>query len=177
MDERLVHFSADPLVSVRSREQEDEWLWRGKPTGLWISIEGEEDSCSWSEWNAREDFRPVWDHRAYEISLRPDASILRICGEAELRRFHRERSIPNPVYKGRDMGSRSMLPDWKTIAQEYQGVIIAPHVWACHIDMSNEMSWYYSWDCSSGCIWDADAVAGFAEIDAKQFAPKVEVDA
>ncbi len=51
----------------------------------------------------------------------------------------------------------SKAVDWTRIASEYQGIIIAPYVWECRLNDS--CNWYYGWDCASGCIWDAAAVA------------------
>ena len=40
---------------------------------------------------------------------------------------------------------------------DYQGIIIAPYLWTRRHHEST--GWYYSWDCASGVIWDARAIA------------------
>jgi len=47
---------------------------------------------------------------------------------------------------------------WSLVADEYQGIVIAPYVWSRRLCYG--ANWYYSWDCASGCVWDASAVAG-----------------
>jgi len=43
--------------------------------------------------------------------------------------------------------------DWKKVAKEYNGIEIWPYQWKCGHDP--KCFWYYSWDCASGCIWNA----------------------
>lgn len=49
------------------------------------------------------------------------------------------------------------LIDWRRVAESYQGIVIAPYVWARRHHLAS--GWYYAWDCASGCIWDSAAVA------------------
>jgi hypothetical protein len=46
--------------------------------------------------------------------------------------------------------------EWRKVAERFDGIIIAPYIWQRRLDL--ESSWYYSWDCASGCIWNASAV-------------------
>lgn len=46
--------------------------------------------------------------------------------------------------------------NWPMVADRYQGIVIAPYLWSRRMDGG---LWYYGWDCASGCIWDAAAVA------------------
>ena len=46
---------------------------------------------------------------------------------------------------------------WSRVAAAYQGMVIAPYIWERRLD--HGASWYYAWDCASGCIWDARAIA------------------
>lgn len=43
------------------------------------------------------------------------------------------------------------------IGARYDGIVITPYVWSMRLDRS--AFWYYGWDCASGCIWNASAVA------------------
>ena len=47
--------------------------------------------------------------------------------------------------------------DWRLVAEEWQGIVIAPYLWERRFD--SDARWYYSWDCASGCIWDHRAIA------------------
>lgn len=47
--------------------------------------------------------------------------------------------------------------DWHDIAAQYQGIIIAPFIY--QRQRAKHTPWYYSWDCASGCIWDATAIS------------------
>ena len=47
--------------------------------------------------------------------------------------------------------SRVKYPDWKLIAQEFDGIEIAPYQWEIRMDYN--FFWYYGWDCASGCLW------------------------
>ena len=52
-------------------------------------------------------------------------------------------------------------PNWAPTAAQYAGVIIAPYQWERRLD-GDASDWYYGWDCASGCIWNADAIASIA---------------
>ena len=56
---------------------------------------------------------------------------------------------------------RDRYIDWPAVATDYPGLIIAPYQWSCR--MSEFTRWYYGWDCASGCIWNADAIARVTE--------------
>lgn len=44
--------------------------------------------------------------------------------------------------------------DWASVCRAYQGIVISPYFWSRRMGPM----WYYSWDCASGVIWDADAI-------------------
>lgn len=142
----LFHFSDTIIAAVHSTEQRDWWR-KDKPSGLWVSVEGNGDG--WSDWCASEDFGI--GAVPHVVHLHPEANILRIANGAELIAFHREFHIPsgNRFREGREI-------DWITVAKRWQGIIIAPYVWSARLSV--ETAWYYGWDCASGCIWDAAAV-------------------
>lgn len=137
---RLIHYSDTPLLTVHSVQQEPSYV---KPRGLWVSVEGSDD---WKEWCMGEEFR--LDHLAspHEIILAPTANILRLTNVAELDDFDEHWGV----------GDDSVMAaiDWVSVAQSYQGIIIAPYIWERRL----ELMWYYGWDCASGCIWDASAI-------------------
>lgn len=162
MEPRLIHYSGQPLTQIRSTQQEvksnrGSTFW--KPKGLWVSVEGEDD---WKEWCKSEQFS--LDRLAYatQIILAPDANILRLTTPQELRTFSAQYGF-NPWP---DISLRSMYGiHWNAVAAKHQGIIIAPYLWSCRLD--NDVFWYYSWDCASGCIWDAAAIAKLVPLEAE----------
>lgn len=159
MTGRLIHYSDEPLTRVTSLPQSgDPYNWHGgrKPRGLWVSVEGEQD---WREWCKSEDFRNVDEQIATEVILRADHNVLKIGTDLDMLAFHREYRAPH--YAGME------VIDWPRVATLYQGIIIAPYRWGQRLGEPCS-GWYYSWDCASGVIWDADAVAEVRPIERKQ---------
>jgi hypothetical protein len=145
---RLIHYSREPLVAVRSTEQADEPS--HKPRGLWVSAEGDDD---WKRWCLDADFRTENLSCETEIVVRPDARILTIESEAELDTFHNTYAVLNRPW-------HDSAPDWRKVAERWQGIVICPYQWS----RRHTLMWYYSWDCASGCFWDASAIAIPSEV-------------
>lgn len=149
MVRRLIHYSDAHLTHVYDTtytfERDD------KPDGLWVSVEGKDD---WPSWCRSEDFRLRRLTHPTEIILAADANILRISGASALRKFHaaykKRSAVGEPEY------CRDRAIDWGVVADQYDGIIIAPYVWSLRLD--GNVRWYYSWDCASGCIWRSRAV-------------------
>lgn len=157
---RLIHYSKTHLSAVHSvpiEKQDERGAGLFKPRGLWVSVEGKAD---WAEWCRAENFGCL--DCATEVVLAPEANVLRLKGADDLDRFHASCSVVRYRY-GEDLGDLTTI-DWRSVAQRYQGIIIAPYVWQRRLDrpVSN---WYYGWDCASGCIWDAAAVARLRPIE------------
>jgi hypothetical protein len=139
---RLIHYTKNPLREVRSETQVRDSY---KPNGLWVSVEGEQD---WKSWCESEEFASDSFVNAYEITLSAEANVLRLRSAEELRAF-------TYIY-GIGVRAQGDRIDWQALSQSYSGIIIAPYIWECRLD--HETFWYYTWDCQSGCIWDAEAV-------------------
>jgi hypothetical protein len=157
---RLIHYSDTRLASVYSVEQAGEaYQWHGgrKPVGLWVSVEGQDD---WRSWCEAEDFRDCGTQCQTEVILQSNHNILIIGCLAGMLQFHREYAIEKPnAYRD------EQVIDWPRVARAHQGIIIAPYRWEQRLNDPCQ-GWYYSWDCASGCIWDASAVAGLLQIQA-----------
>jgi hypothetical protein len=167
-ERRLIHYSNEYITEVRSVEQAplEKASRVDKPKGLWVSAEGDDD---WPSWCRSEDFRLAGLSHPTQVILRPSARILRINGAEDLLKFHEAYSTVPPWAKKITPEMLDNLPyknlpapdfrgyavRWLDLAQEYQGIIIAPYVWSQRL----RLSWYYGWDCASGCIWDSNAVA------------------
>ena len=146
---KFIHYSAQPLTNVHSVEQVSEISRYMKPDGLWFSVE---PGHGWFEWCEAEQFCLDRLEFATRIILKDDADILRISNEEELIAFHK-RFCTN-LHPG--IASFPPLPSWDVVAMRYRGIIIAPYIWSMRLH--TEMLWYYTWDCASGCVWDASAI-------------------
>lgn len=147
---QLSHFTKTGLGAIRSVEQRWDDDYRSsfaKPRGLWVSVDGEDD---WQQWCQSE--MPEWMNgvQRYRVHLAQPNNVLLL---TDLWGFQDEygRIVPDRF------GSKYI--DWPTVAKAYDGIIIAPYQWSCRM----EMDWYYGWDCASGCIWNADAIARVEE--------------
>ena len=143
----LLHYSAKPLEfpirSVAQIARPDH-----KPRGFWVSVEGVGDSwkdwCEGEEWNVE---RLAFSH---EIVLRPDANILRLSTAENIDWLTKEFVAPGaPPWAYYQI-------DWARVAAKWDGIIIAPYVHERRLH--HETNWYYTWDCASGCIWNARAI-------------------
>lgn len=115
-----------------------------KPGGLWYGVGRE-----WLEWTRAESFHNEIGH-IYRLHLdRSKMLVLRTV--TELDEFNacylRPRSGFHPV-------------DWPEVMLAYTGIEIAPYQYSRRFDLS----WYYSWDVASGCIWNPSAVLKVEEL-------------
>lgn len=144
---RLLHYSPKPIelrpvdFSVRPN---------GKPVGLWLSVEGEND---WKEWCEGENFHVERLACPHEIVLKPEANILWLSSAFDIDLFTEQFAKPC------EWSATRKDIDWPEVARQYQGIIIAPYIWERR--MSDHTFWYYGWDCASGCIWDISAIDQF----------------
>lgn len=154
---RLVHYSGEPLESIRSIKQKP--APDMKPKGLWLSVE---DGHGWRDWREAEDWGLRDGEIVTEITLNPDANGLWLKTSADILAFS-ERFVlaPDPV-----LGGTTFFVDWASVAAEFDGIIIAPYDW--HLRLDDRVTWYYGWDCSSGCIWNKDAIASFKQLTTEE---------
>ena len=134
-----------------------------KPIGLWITPYGQEDN--WFEWSMGEEFRISELNYIHDVELAVCANILRISSIAGLDAFSQQYAID--MFPGREAigyitGERLeswMICDWPRLAEKYDGLIISPYQWSRRLmHQGTRTDWYYSWDCASGCIWNARAI-------------------
>lgn len=139
-----------------------------KPRGLWISAEGDDD---WKSWCISERFRLSNLRHTHEVHLKPQANVLLISTLAALDDFNANYGADTDSQEYKEyaaairakyghalpMSERWFGIDWRKVAAEYKGIVIAPYQWQRRLD--DKMFWYYSWDCASGCIWDVSAIA------------------
>lgn len=142
---RLLHYSHAPIGPIHSMGQATGRALRGdKPNGFWVSVKGERDwpeFCYSEHWNL-ESFK-----HAYEITIDASANLLKIESYDALQAFNQSFRI-----------DRDRV-NWIRVAACYQGIVIAPYQWEARFSLS----WYYSWDVASGCIWDAKVITSVRE--------------
>lgn len=136
----LSHFSRQPIGALHYVDQ-DPCPITSKPSGLWVSVDGEED---WPTWCKSEDFDGCGPYH-YKIQVDRPGALLWLTTAAEVSEFN-EKYGTNPD---------NMLPliDWVRVAKDYAGVVITPYQFETRLSLF----WYYGWDCASGCIWDPEA--------------------
>lgn len=153
---RLYHYSSEALACLNPCS----FLQRvdSKPSGIWVSVEdvGDPgDNLTWPERCEDADFHPECLRNVHEIVLSADANILHLSTTADILLFNK--SFKKPLVKGL---FSDLTIDWRRVSEQYQGILIAPYHFNLRMDM--DFFWYYSWDCSSGCIWDLDAIASIS---------------
>lgn len=151
---RLIHFSAEPLAGIWPVMQQPQASF--KPKGLWVS---DEDEYGWREWCRDND----WGDGlavAHEIEPTDEARLLTITSAAAIDEF-------TAIYGTSDR--LSCWIDWAAVASTYQGILITPYIYERRLSYESP-SWYYPWDCASGCIWDTDAIAGFRVVELEPLA-------
>lgn len=167
--ETLIHYSREPIGAVRSVEQPTTAARLHdltKPEGLWVAADG-----GWAMFC--KSIGAGLGEYVYKVKLKPDANVLRIADGDALELFAREFGGRSPALEsllalepGAAAAMRlhdvlaDMAVDWPGVAARWQGIIIAPHI----NTMRFRLEWYYSWDCASGCIWDAAAVASITRV-------------
>lgn len=153
---RLVHFGVNGELIPRTVQQTSG---RGdKPDGLWVS--DEDAQASWSAWCREENFRLAHLKHAHVVTLATDARILMLTTAEQVEALGSEYGRTGVPYPFGSRADRTI--DWPRIAESYQGVLITPYQWSRRM---NGPDWYYSWDCASGCIWDAAAIESVTAIE------------
>jgi hypothetical protein len=166
---KLIHYSPKKINELEPKEyDQSEIKFQSKPNGLWFSVEGPDD---WKEWCSSEKFCLERLRFSYEITLKSNSKILHLKTPEEIFAFSKQYA-----YRSRPRLSGYFNPEedthelnWVEIKKKYQGIIVSPYQWECRLDLSS--SWYYGWDCASGCIWDIDCIESFTFIKEDLEAP------
>jgi len=149
----LLHFSAKPLTTIRTTTQGARPAY--KPRGLWVSV-GE----SWAEWCLAEEFNTGSLCCVSRIQLVDDANVLRLTSAEHLDDFTKRYGVVDPRYADAKYADYTEI-DWRVVAQSFDGIVIAPYIY----ERRMFLMWYYGWDCASGCLWNARAIAAVESID------------
>lgn len=147
LNTKYIHYTDKHLI-LETREYTQSFS--SKPDGLWVSVETPDGSeiINWQQWCIADDFDLCQLRNMYQVSLKSDNNILYLATPDDVKVFG------NNYRLGRD---NPYAINWERVARQYAGVVITPYFWCLrHV---HDVSWYYTWDCASGCIWD------FTEID------------
>jgi hypothetical protein len=138
---------------------QDRHKWQAKPVGLWFSVQGVYD---WNWWCRAEDFSVENLTYEYKIKLNKNANIVHLSDPEMIYYFTNKYLL-----KTRDWDAEwdTYQLQWDEVKKDYQGIIISPYQWDCRMDLKS--SWYYGWDCASGCIWDLNCIESFECITAE----------
>lgn len=162
----LVHYTnrrVTNVVSVAQRTDDDPFISRyrfgAKPQGLWVS--DDDDPQNWRTWCIDEEYNIDHLTHIHDVQLAVDANVLVLSSIQHLDDFTLRfgHTLPDDFldrYPSYQRGSVSNIR-WTDVAAAYSGIIITPYQWARRFHMPTQ--WYYAWDCASGCIWDAHAIA------------------
>lgn len=168
----LFHYSSCEVKELLPNFHDRHWKHYGyttmKPHGLWFSVEDYEDDQNWKTWCEGEEFRLGNLKYKHRVTLKPNNKVLVLSTPEEIVNFGLK-------YAGNDVEdfyNSSIMKElgypyepyvyllkFEDMIQEYDGLIIAPYEWSCRL--AGQCSWYYGWDCASGCIWNLDAVESF----------------
>jgi hypothetical protein len=150
----LTHYSDGPLDGIRSVEQpHDDFGEFKKPRGLWLSADDYDNN--WRDWCIGEQWGLHKLTHVHTVRLNQHAPVLFINGVDDFDVF--TEAYSRPIYR-RTYHARAI--DWPRVAVEYHGIIIVPYLWDRRlVTPEDSISWYYGWDCASGCIWNAAAIA------------------
>lgn len=147
---RLSHFSKTPLklenLTYPSNKIYDlRGTYFDKPQGLWLS---DESDYGWKSWCKENQFnlKNLKYQIEFDVSLE---GILLLKTEKDMLSFTKEFSEGNPTLFALPNFKMQGI-DWDKVKQKYHGIIITPYQGNVHFTLS----WYYGWDCASGCIWN-----------------------
>lgn len=110
-----------------------------KPNGFWYGF-----GSDWIDWCRGE--MPHWiGQYIYRVDI-GNSNVLRIHTGHDLIQFNQKYGCKYHDIDG--------FIDWKKVSSQYDGIEINPY----QTPFRYKYSWYYSWDVSSGCIWNLDGV-------------------
>lgn len=119
-----------------------------KPTGLWLSINGEwEQFCKEQEFSLQEGegYRYAVDVDMAQVLTVGDSGVVDMTFDD----FDTEYGSNKDAYAG-----TRLHIDWAKVAKRYDGIEIPVYSW----EQRHRLMWYYGWDVASACIWDPRSI-------------------
>lgn len=112
-----------------------------KPVGFWYGVDGD-----WERWCRGEQWGLHGEMFEHELALGKER-LLVLSSASDIDSFHDE-------FKGELFPGCKYFEyvDWQRVAERWDGIEIAPYQWDRRLNGAAH-TWYYAWDCASGCIW------------------------
>lgn len=157
------HFSEEPLESIKHIPLEKQQL-LSKPIGFWYSWGGTWPLYLLSEFFYLGRKEGKWatnriENINYIYKVNIDfRDVLRIRRKKDFTWICNEYGKPST----NDMARFADYPydvNWHKFCIDFKGIDIEYDK-----NASYDYHWYYGWDCSSGCIWNKDAIKGYKEV-------------
>jgi hypothetical protein len=171
-DDEMLHITKVPITSVEGRLGHD----RKPSKGFWYSP-GSFSKSSWVSWCSYE--MPEWvdptTHQyiackiletAFVPSGAPaEPTVARISTENEFHEFHKHFACLLPIYEN----DYVFGIDWDRVRHEGWAGVYIDFQYDCHrviyprptvaSSIQDQIcGWYHGWDCSSGCVWNIEAI-------------------
>ena len=124
--------------------------------GLWLSVEHKDAFIDWRDWCETENCEPHRLKFKHIVSLKDTANILLLDSIEKMRRF------TNKYKSEKEWETSGTRIDWEVVCRAYGGLIITPYFHSLRLEA--DFFWYYTFDCSSGCIWDLRTINSFESI-------------
>ena len=154
----LTHYSAKPLRLDRKRIYQIQ-PYSGKPVGLWLSDESVKED-GW-ETNGKQMFgsEDFTNAAFFKLDL---SRVLWLQCLSDMERFTKVWGAePLPLFPSNQylFSAQQTLKyqtiRWNDVANHYGGILITPYLWKAR----HKFLWYYTWDCSSACVWDLNLLS------------------
>jgi len=150
-----IHYSTSGVSAIdlsRTYQQTAEKLAFHTPNGLWVSVIGNND---WEKYCIKTDTRPENLKSEFQVLLKPDAKILYLNSKTAFEDFEKEYGYyADGVAVHGENYTLDLSIKWERIISNFQGIVV-PTVLP---KLYNMGLWYDTWCCTSGCIWDLQAV-------------------
>ena len=150
-----IHFTkeaAETIDLTRTYTQTVEKLAFHTPNGLWLSVTGIDD---WEQYCLKNSYRLENLKTEFQVMLKPTAKLLILYDNSAFEDFEEEYGYyAEGIEIHGDNYTHNLSISWERIISDYQGIVV-PIVFPKFYNMS---LWYDIWRCTSGCIWDLEAV-------------------
>jgi hypothetical protein len=150
-----IHFSGDNMAALdlnRAYTQTAENLAFHKPNGLWLSITGIHD---WEKYCLKNNQSLDKLKHEFQVRLKPRARILILYNDAVFTDFKNKYAYyPEGIDIHGENYTLNLSVAWERIIADYQGIVVP----AVLPKLYNMGLWYDTWCCTSGCIWDLQAI-------------------
>lgn len=141
----LSHFSDENFRFNTRKKYPTPPKFEHKPKGLWLSDETE---LGWSKWTSDQNFRTntMAERTTFDCNLDNWA----VLNDREMIDIFTKRFTARHEFGEMHLD----FMNWAEIMDRFSGILITPYCWGSR----TKHSWYYGWDCASGCVWDLSTI-------------------